>query len=75
VHVYDWRAGQEMGAMHVHGGGIGTIRFLHDGRLLSGSDDGTTAIYSCQMCLPMDEVLRRARDLDRMHQQSPRPAG
>jgi WD40 repeat protein len=59
VHVYDWRAKRELGAMSRHGGTVNDVRFLDDGRILSASDDGTAALYPCTVCQPTGEELVR----------------
>jgi WD40 repeat protein len=61
VHIWRWATGQKLAVLHRHGDLINSVEFLPDGRLVTGSDDTTVAIFPCTTCGDFEELLQAAR--------------
>ncbi|MDQ2984256.1 MAG: hypothetical protein M3R70_10105, partial [Actinomycetota bacterium] len=64
--VWDTSNGHPVAFLHEHADEIPGVAFSPDGRrILSGSTDRTAKLYECVTCAPLDDVIRRARQLVR----------
>jgi WD40 repeat protein/class 3 adenylate cyclase len=63
VTVWDVASGQRLVELPGHEGPVLTVDFSPDGSLIaSGGDDGTIRIQRCEVCAPLDQLLRLARE-------------
>lgn len=67
VHVWDAKSGNPIATIQRHGDMVNSVRFATGGgiRLLTGSDDSTSAIFACQTCESFSKVLAEAEQRDR----------
>ncbi len=67
VHVWDAKSGDPIATIQRHGDLVNSVRFATGGgiRLLTASDDNTSAIFACQTCESFSKVLAEAEQQDR----------
>jgi WD40 repeat protein len=64
IHIYDTSSGHPVATLQRHGDVVNSVRFTTDNRLLTGSDDGTAAVFTCETCQAFSQVLKVARQRD-----------
>ena len=65
THIWDTQNGHEVAVLREHSDEITGVAFQRGGTIVSGAADGTTKVYECTTCAPLDDVVRRARKLVR----------
>jgi WD40 repeat protein len=61
-----------LGILRMHGGGVNTATFSPDGKqILTASDDRTAKLYPCDICVPADQLLDKAREYQRLKYLAP----
>lgn len=61
--IWDMASGRRLAELPGHEGPVVTVDFSPDGSMIaSGGDDGTIRVQRCEVCAPIDELLRLARE-------------
>lgn len=63
LRVWEAKSGQLVAAFEDHSDNVNSAAWDMDGkRLVTTSDDGTTRVFTCEVCVPTDQLLALARD-------------
>jgi WD40 repeat protein len=65
VRIWDVRSGHPVATLRAHADIVNSVHFANDGiHVLTSSDDGTSALVTCDTCGSFQTVLAKARKLD-----------
>jgi WD40 repeat protein len=65
VHIWDVQSGHPVATLRAHADVVNSVQFAKDGtHILTSSEDGTSALVTCDTCASFQTVLAKARALD-----------